>query len=290
MEDANLKKKNQFVGYDTFEDDPEELTLSEEVELIDKENRNRRLKKLLTKIFLIFLTLCLSLSVFSVISFCWADIGLQKDVTKTCEPCDDLFYTNGTIKEDNLMRMQEFIENMPKTFRDAIKDDWAIVLLDKAPDKLFHTSLITINDYDTSGMVIGGYTFTQPRTIYVNRTLDEETMYRAFVHEVGHFVSFELSSIHGSSEWEALYEKYLNNFDTEAYNLSNEAEFFAACFDLYYNEADKLKTEAPDVYDYMDSVLKQEVKDDNIFEMFFAGCTNSINTLRVYYYYYIVKR
>jgi hypothetical protein len=93
---------------------------------------------------------------------------------------------------------------------------------------------MNINDYDTSGMIIGGYTFTQPRTIYVNRTLDTDTRYRAFVHEVGHFVSFELASLHGSKEWEALYEKYMNNFDTDGYNLSNEAEFFATAFDMYF--------------------------------------------------------
>jgi hypothetical protein len=59
---------------------------------------------------------------------------------------------------------------------------------------------------------------------------------------------------------------------------------------MYFNEADKLKEDAPDVYDYMDNVMKKEVKDDNIIESFLTGCENSINTLRVYYYYYIVKR
>ena len=284
------KKSNQYTGYDRFEEDPEELTLSEEVEQIDKNNRNQKMKKLLTKIFLVVLTLCLSLSVFSVISFCWADIDLQNDVTDTCENLDGLFYSNGDINPDDLMRMQEFVANLPKSFREALEDDWAIVLLDKTPNKLFHTSLMNINDYDTSGMIIGGYTFTQPRTIYVNRTLDTDTRYRAFVHEVGHFVSFELASLHGSKEWEALYEKYMNNFDTDGYNLSNEAEFFATAFDMYFNEADKLKEDAPDVYDYMDNVMKKEVKDDNIIESFLTGCENSINTLRVYYYYYIVKR
>lgn len=285
------KKKNQFSDYDKFEEDEEELTLSEEVDQIDREKRNRTIKKLITKIFLVVLTLCLCLAMFSLVSFCWVDKDAQTSVTQNLTNIDGTFYTNGKLNEDLVVKMQTFIANMPKSYKDALADDWAIVLLEKTPERLFHSSFISINDYDTSGMIIGGYTFTQSRTIYINRTLDNDDIYRSFVHEMGHFVSFELSSAHGSSEWEAIYNQALEvGFETDGYNLSNEAEFFATCFDMYYNEPDTLKSQSQDAYNYMSTLMNNEVQDDNIFEVFLAGCKNSINTLRVYYYYYIVKR
>ena len=217
-------------------------------------------------------------------------IDLQKDVTKTMTDIDGLFYSSTDINKDTLTKMQTFISNLPKTVQDAMKDDWAIVLMNKTPEKLFHTSFIQINDYDTSGMIIGGYTFTQPRVVYVNATMEQDIIYRSFVHEIGHVISFEYGSIHGSKEWEKIYENCVGKFDTDDYNLSNEAEFFAACFDLYYNEPEKLKEESENAFNYINKIMEEEISDDNIVETFLTGCKNTINTLRVYYYYYVEKR
>ena len=282
------RKQNQYDDYDVVDLD-EELTLSEEVSNIDKKNRNRWLKKFLTKIVLILLTCFLALSVFSVVSFCWADIDLQKDVTNKMTDIDGLFYTNTSVDADTLAKMQEFIANLPPSFKDAINDDWAIVLTNKAPDRLFHTSFMNINDYDTSGMIIGGYTFTQPRVVYVNVTMDPATVYDSFVHEIGHVLSFEHGSQHGTETWEQIYNSN-QNFETDPYNLSNEAEFFAACYEEYQNSPEDLKAKSIDAYNFIASIVDKEVQDDNIIETFLTGCKNSINTLRVYYYYYIAKR
>ena len=78
-------------------------------------------------------------------------------------------------------------------------------------------------------------------------------MYEVFVHEMGHFVSFENSSIHGSHSWEKLYKKNKNTFEMEPYSLSNEAEFFAACFELYYNNPQHLKSQSEEIYEFIDS-------------------------------------
>ena len=285
----NSKNNNQFQDYDKV-DIEEELTLSEEVSEIDKKKRHKLLKWLLSRFIMLLFTVILAISVFSVVSFCWSDIDLQKDVTESMTSVDGLFYSSSDINEDVIVKMQTFVSNLPETVRDAINDDWAIMLTDKTPGKLFHTSFIQINDFDTSGMTIGGYTFTQPRVVYVNSSMENDTIYRSFVHEMGHVISFEYGSIHGSKEWEKIYESCMKNFDTDAYNLSNDAEFFAACFDLYYNEPDKLKEESIDAFNYIEKIMKKEVSDDNIVETFFTGCKNTINTLRVYYYYYIVKR
>lgn len=282
------QNNNQYDDYDIVDLD-EELTLSEEVGHIDRKKRNGFIKKFLTKIILFLLTCFLALSVFSIVSFCWADIDLQKDVTNKMTNIDGLFYTNASVDADTLAKMQEFIANLPDSFKDAINDDWAIVLTNKAPDRLFHTSFIQINDFDTSGMVIGGYTFTQPRVVYVNVSMNPETVYSSFVHEIGHVLSFEYGSQHGTEIWEKIYDAN-KNFETDPYNLSNEAEFFAACYEEFYNNPEKLKEKSMDAYNFMFDLTKKEVQDDNIIETFLTGCKNSINTLRVYYYYYIVKR
>jgi hypothetical protein len=262
-------------------------------EEVEQEQKKSKKKKdfgnwLIQKIFLFLLTILIALSAFSVVSYCWKDSKTQTEITSTLQTSDKLFYVDGDIDEDCLFRMQKFIENLPQPLEECIRRDWVIIFTDKIPTLLFHRHFVSINDYDTSGMLIGGYTFTQSRIVYVNSELDPETIYSSFVHEIGHVVSFEAGSQHGSSQWEKIYRENMDKFDMDKYNLSNEAEFFAACFEEYYNSPDHLREGSEDAYLFINDTINTNIKNATAGERFILGFTNTANTLRVYYYFYFV--
>lgn len=283
------KKKEHFEEYEKL-DLEEDLTLSEEVSAIEKRKKKKRRKKIITHIIMIISILLISISAFSVVSYCWSDGGMQKNAIANFEQYDTLFYVKEEFDKERIKPLREFINSMPQTAHDAMNDDWAIIIAPDVPISLFNSSIMSIKNYDTSEMKVGGFTFTQPRVIYLNSELNDEDFYRSFVHEVGHFISFEYASQHGSSEWEKIYRSIdKEKIDMDAYEMSNEAEFFAGCYEKYHTNPDLLKQSVPDAYTFMDELLKKEIGDDNIFETFFSGVKNSINTLRVYWYHYIVK-
>jgi hypothetical protein len=200
-----------------------------------------------------------------------------------------VFQVEDNDEIDNIRdKMKNFIYNLPKPYRDIIERDWIIIFANKVPGELFHRHFVNINDYDTSGMVIGGYTFSQSRIVYINSSMESDVIYKSFVHEIGHIISFEAGTEHGSETWEEIYRKNMHSFDTDGYNLSNEAEFFASCFEEYYNNTDHLKTYSMEAYDYFKALLKQDLKNETFFERYIMGCKNTFNTLRVYYYFYFV--
>jgi hypothetical protein len=186
-----------------------------------------------------------------------------------------------------IYKMQTFIDELPDSYENVIKKDWIIIFSDKIPNKLFQQSFVKINDYDTSGMIIGGYTFIRSRIVYINSTLDFETMYMSFVHEIGHIISFEGATLHGTEQWENIYRKFLKEQDTIDYDTSDEAEYFATSFEQYFNDKSKLKNNM-DAYYFIETVLNTEIKNESFQDRFLMGCKNTINTLRVYYYFYIV--
>ena len=284
-----MPKKHIDDGYDIV-DIEEEPTLSQEISKIHKKERNKILKKIITKVFLFILTLFIGISVFSVVSYCWLDSEGQNKAISGLNTNDELFYTKSGVNEDIVKKMKTFVENLPDEQKDAVLSRWKIIVTDKIPNVLLHSSVMDINDYDTSEMVVGGYTFTQQRVVFVNSNLDDETIYKSLVHEVGHLLSFEYGSIHGSKKWEKIFEEDAEKFETDGYNKSNEAEFFASCYEEYFNSLKHLEKNSEKAYNYMKEMQDEKLYDNNILEKFGSGIKNSINTLRVYYYHYIVKR
>ena len=254
-----------------------------------KTKKPSKFSKILTHSVLILLTVLIAISAFSIVSYCLNDTNLQSEIKNSLYSIDSTFYTDDTIDSDTMVKMQTFIENLPDSYKEIIKRDWIIIVSEQIPNELFQKSFVTINDYDTTGMIIGGYTFIQSRIVYVNSKTDMDTMYMSFVHEIGHVISFEGATLHGTKEWEQIYRQFLAKQDgVVEYDVSNEAEFFAASFEKYYNNTEKLQKENPDAYKFIDDTMRIEIKNLSFCDRFLMGCKNSINTLRVYYYFYIV--
>ena len=268
----------------------EEIELDKEEELLlqKKRRKKKKIKKIFVKIishlFAIALTIFIALSAFSIVSYCWKDTTTQEKVVSDYSLHKENFYYGEGFDEGMIDKMSNFIKTLPVSINNTFNKDWVVVLDKKIPADLASSIVIVKNnDYDTSGLVLGGYTFTQSRIIYVNANLNNETMYEAFVHEIGHFISFEYGSKHGSKEWQQIYEKGRSTLDTNEYDKSNEAEFFAGCFMLYQMHPEKLNVYLKEATDYFDNlIIRTDMREDNFWAKYIVGIENSINTLQLY--------
>lgn len=264
-----------------------ELEDEEELILKNKEEQQNKftlfLKKFLTHLFLISCTVFIAFSAFSIVSYCWKNDKLQTNVASMYSLNNKNIYYKEMVSEATIDKLDSFVKTLPEGISNIFYNDWIVVVDDEFPQPLSNSIVIVQNnDYDTSDMILGGYTFTQSRVIYINGKLDEQTIYEAFVHEIGHLTSFEYGSQHGSKEWETIYNKGIVTLDVSEYDKSNEAEFFASCFQLYFTEQEKLTIYLNEAVGYFDTLLSQKVRDDNFFAKYIMGYENTINTLRIY--------
>ena len=118
----------------------------------NKNNDNKKTKKIksiITKLFLIVLTFVLSLSVFSVISYCWKDSGLQNNSISEYEKRKEIIYYND-VSEENIDKMISYINGLPDGIKTTLLNDWVIVVDKNIPKALDGKNGIKYTEYDTS--------------------------------------------------------------------------------------------------------------------------------------------
>jgi hypothetical protein len=85
------------------------------------------------------------------------------------------------------------------------------------------------------------------------------------VHEFGHFIDFTYSGgtyLSRNADFQVLYEKYKSSYKESGiganagYATSQATEFFATTFKDYLLYSSKLKSQAPEVYSFMDNLFK----------------------------------
>jgi hypothetical protein len=231
----------------------------------------------------ILLLIIIAISAFSIVSYCWKDEEQQTAVADIYDSnLGNIYYESG-FDSDTVAKMKAHVDTLPDYLKDVFYKDWIVVIDRTIPLRLSSGFvLIDNNDYDTSGLVLGGYTFTQPRIIYINPSLGYETAYTSFVHEVGHFISFEYGSKHGTAEWIKIYEKGYNTLDVSNYDKSNEAEFFASCYQIYSLNPNKLKVYLKEADAYFANLIAKPLDKEGFLKQFFIGCENSCNIMRTY--------
>lgn len=265
------------------EEKPKKPSISSQVDSTQGKKKKNPLVTLGINILAILFLLFVALSAFSIVSFCWKDTEQQEAVAGIYDLNKENFYYRSDFDSATVDKMIAHVNTLPSYLKDAFYKDWIVVIDKTIPLRLSaNPIIIDNNDYDTEGLTLGGYTFTQQRIVYINPSLGFETAYTSFVHEVGHFISFEYGSQHGSSEWIKIYEKGYNTLDVSDYDKSNEAEFFASCYQTYQMNPDKLNIYLKEAKVYFDTLLAMPLKNNNIIEKYFTGCENSINIIRTY--------
>ena len=243
---------------------------------------NNILVKFIINMLLTLSVIAIGWSTFSLVSYCWKDTSQQDKIKQLYTLNETNFYYQEGGKPI-VSNMIEFVESLPESIKNTFYNDWIVDFDESMPTVLVSgLYIVNSNEYDTSGMILGGYTFTRPRIIYINSRLSEDAVYSAFVHEMGHFVSFEYGSQHGSKEWTQIYSKGNETLDVSEYDKSNVAEFFASCFELYYNEREKLEVYLPEAIVYFDNLLLKQINHETFIDKFYIGCINTINILRSY--------
>ena len=200
----------------------------------------------------------------------------------------DYLYTDYSVSSNLKNKMVTFIESLPEDMKTRIQEDWVIVVSEKIPSNLTMNSMFALQNYDTSDLLNGGFTYNSKRIVYVCSSFKENIVYGSFVHEIGHLVSFEKGCEHGKEEWINLYYQERNAFPCDGYYASNSAEFFANAFMEYYNDAEKLQKVSPEIYNYVENVMATDVDRNNmdIFEEAVLNFTTGLNSYRTYYYMY----
>lgn len=219
----------------------------------------------------------------SYLGYYWFDNSKQKEIRNTYQEYTNYLYSDGSITEKQLSEMNSFILSLPEQIENAIKKEWVIVVCKKVPDCMSIQMKNEKQYCDTSDLVNGGFTFTQQRVIYVCSALEENQINKSFTHEIGHLVSFLYHSAHGSPDWLKIYNTDKASFDTSYYNTSTSAEFFASCFEEYFNSTEHLKENSEGAYKYIKNLISNNYKEFGI-DVNIDVC---INTLAYYYSLYI---
>ena len=221
--------------------------------------------------------------IISQLGYYWSDNSKQKDIRNTYQEYTNYLYSDGSITEEKLSELDSFISSFPEQIEKAIKEEWVIVVCEKIPECMSQQMRNEQQYCDTSNLVNGGFTFTQQRVVYVCSSNGDIILNKSFTHELGHVVSFLYHSTHGSPKWLKIYDSDKASFDTEMYYLSTSAEFFASCFEEYYNSPEHLKRYSEGAYNYIENLLNTNYKTSGI-EVRIDVC---INTLAYYYSLYM---
>ena len=184
----------------------------------------------------------------------------QTNVLEYYHKYDDFIYTSEKdMENENFKKLMpmvyDFFELLPDTtIREFEEKNWKIIISSEKPSYVKEIE----NDVNYK---VGGNAEYNLRLIflYLNNNAPEYLL-SDFIHEFGHYEDWENGLVAKSSSFEKIFKKnqgYVPNdsFSDENYHLSNTREFFACCYKDYFLYNDELKNEAPEVYNYLGSII-----------------------------------
>lgn len=185
----------------------------------------------------------------------------QKHILSMYEQYNSRIYTAKEDMENNDLKslaplIDEFFELLPDEKTKEFDDEgWKIIIASKKPT--YVKELETIANFN-----IGGNAEHNKRLIfiYLNNGMGEYLL-SDFIHEFGHYDDWQNGLVSKTNGFVNIFKnnkKYVpeDAFDDVTYHLKSSQEFFACCYKDYFLHGDKLKNEAPEVYNYIDDVVK----------------------------------
>lgn len=185
----------------------------------------------------------------------------------------DNFYSDKNNKDDNLANIKQlegFISSLPPNVAMVYAKDWVFIITDKIPLKalkMIDKEVPGNSDSSDEDVIISGVCNWHTRAVFLKSEPDVKRFETIFIHELGHCFDYEFGSLSSTDEFKNIYLMYKDTYveqtyySPENYAASSESEFFATLFKEYFISPDSLKLQAPEAYDYIDTIYK-EVSED----------------------------
>lgn len=114
---------------------------------------------------------------------------------------------------------------------------------------------VTVNKKEANKYGYSGC-FSPSRQRIILKKANTQTL----LHELGHFVDFLRNYESCNTEFKKIYKaekkKAKSFFNTPSHTLSSSKEFFAESFNMYYSNPQKLKTNCPKTFSYIEKAIK----------------------------------
>ena len=173
---------------------------------------------------------------------------LDYDGTYTIQPTQQVdiatsVYMPQQLTDSNayVLAAKSLMLNVPETIRTAFANDGYEVII--VP---YHE---WFELYPNGGKYTGFYTHSSKK---IHIRSDHED---SIVHEFGHYLHSKLQDSGYDISTEDSFKRQLGLFRYNNYYMKNDDEFFAEAFDLYCTIQDRLRKDAPEVYEFIDNAI-----------------------------------
>jgi len=197
----------------------------------------------------------------------------QTIILKDCINIQNNIYSgnNTDVNMDAVEQMDNFISSLSTNVAKVFSRDWVFIVTVQMPfNVLDNTNKETsyTPDNPNQNIIINAVTNWRTRTVFIKSESDMKKFKTIFIHELGHCFDYEFGSLSSTDEFKDIYLLYKDTYveqlrySPEKYASSSEAEFFATLFKDYFISPHSLQLQAPEGYDFIDTIYK-EVSGDN---------------------------
>lgn len=173
---------------------------------------------------------------------------LDYDGTYTIQPVEQMSIQPTVYKPEQLtdsnaytLEVKSLMLCIPENIRDAfIADGYEVIIVP------YHE---WFNLFPDGGKYTGYYIHTA-KHIYIRSDYGN-----SIVHEFGHYLHSKLQNNGYDISTDDSFKRRLGLFRYNNYYMKNDNEFFAEAFDLHCTIPDRLKKEAPEVYEFIDNAI-----------------------------------
>lgn len=199
-----------------------------------------------------------------VFSYGYYNSDEQTLILKDYSNIEDNFYTDNSTDAniEAINRMDAFISSLSTNVAKVFSKDWVFIVTDNIP-------INDANQTNSENIIINGASHWRTRTVFILSDWDIKRLNVVFVHELGHCFDYEFGSLSSTDEFKNIYLLYKDTYveqirySPEKYAASSESEFFATLFKEYFISPHSLKLQAPEAYDYIDTIYKKVSGDDS---------------------------
>lgn len=168
---------------------------------------------------------------------------ISEKINEEAEDTADWIVVDKDIDAASVRRLNNYIDKLPKEISE---------LIEREDLKLYLTGTEEIFDRIAEGdEIVAGYYDLDRNVIYIRKYYEDIST----LHEIGHFVNAytnnsdftKIAEVEGHRK---LLEKIECSEEDIEYLLGNKSEYFASCFQYFFQEPNRMKKYQPKTYEY----------------------------------------